>query len=70
MSSDTETAAEGLRQIAELYRVEADIRGAAPGQRISARQTSTAPLVAAFGEWLQEQRLRVSAKSRLGEKLA
>lgn len=23
----------------------------------------------AFGEWLQEQRLRVSAKSRLGEKL-
>ncbi|TCP41894.1 transposase IS66-like protein [Rhodovulum marinum] len=30
----------------------------------------SAPLVAAFGEWLQAQRLRVSAKSRLGEKLA
>jgi transposase-like protein len=27
-------------------------------------------MVAAFGEWLQTQRTRVSAKSRLGEKLA
>lgn len=66
----SEIAAEGLRRIAELYRVEADIRGMAPGQRLSARQARTAPLVAAFGQWLQEQRLRVSAKSRLGEKLA
>jgi transposase len=62
-------AAEGLRRIAELYAVEAKIRGMHPGQRLSARQARTAPLVAAFGDWLQEQRLRVSAKSRLGEKL-
>jgi len=41
-----------------------------PGQRLSARQTRTAPLVAAFGDRLQAQRLRVAAKSRLGEKLA
>jgi len=66
----SEIAAEGLRRIAEVYKIEADIRGAAPGQRLSARQARTAPLVAAFREWLQEQRLRVSAKSRLGEKLA
>lgn len=66
----SEIAAEGLRRIAEFYRVEADIRGTAPGQRLSARQARAVPLVAAFGEWLQEQRLRVSAKSRLGEKLA
>ncbi len=66
----SEIAAEGLRRIAEFYRVEADIRGTAPGQRHSARQARTAPLVGAFGEWLQEQRRRVSAKSRLGEKLA
>ena len=66
----SEIAAEGLRRIAEIYKVEADIRGCAPGQRLSARQARTAPLVAAFGEWLQKQRLRVSAKSRLGEKLA
>jgi len=63
-------AAEGLRRIAEFYAVEADIRGISPGQRLSARQTRTAPLVAAFGKWLQTQRCKVSAKSRLGEKLA
>src|SRR6056297_800595 len=62
-------AAEGLRRIAELYAVEAEIRGCGPEQRLEARQARTAPLVAAFGDWLQEQRLRVSAKSRLGEKL-
>ena len=66
----SEIAAEGLRRIAELYKVEANICGVDPGQRLSVRQAQTAPLVAAFGDWLQEQRLRVSAKSRLGEKLA
>ncbi|WP_172332884.1 transposase, partial [Mangrovicoccus sp. HB161399] len=66
----SEIAAEGLRRIAEFYRIEAEIRGMGPGQRLSARQARTAPLVAAFGTWLQEQRRRVSAKSRLGEKLS
>jgi len=66
----SEIAAEGLRRIAEFYAVEADIRGCSPGQRLSARQARTAPLVVAFGDWLQQKRLRVSAKSRLGEKLA
>ncbi len=66
----SEIAAEGLRRIAEFYKIEADIRGTAPGQRLSARQARTAPLVVEFGEWLQQQRLRISAKSRLGEKLA
>ncbi|OWY07596.1 IS66 family transposase [Thioclava sp. NG1] len=66
----SEIAAEGLRRIAEFYKIEADIRGTAPGQRLSARQARTAPLVVEFGEWLKQQRLRVSAKSRLGEKLA
>ena len=66
----SEIAAEGLRRIAEFYKIETDIRSIAPELRFSARQARTAPLVAAFGEWLQEQRLRISAKSRLGEKLA
>ena len=66
----SEIAAEGLRRIAEFYRIETEIRGMGPGQRLSARQTRTAPLVAEFGEWLQLQRRRASAKSRLGEKLA
>lgn len=62
-------AAEGLRRIARIYAVEAEIRGIDAGQRLSARQARSVPRVDAFGEWLQEQRLRVSAKSRLGEKL-
>ncbi len=48
----SEIAAEGLRRIAEFYAIEADIGGISPGQRLSARQTRTAPLFAAFGEWL------------------
>lgn len=66
----SEIAAEGLRRIAEFYAVEADIRGVSPGQRLSARRARTAPLVADFGGWLQAQRRKISAKSRLGEKLA
>ena len=66
----SEIAAEGLRRIAEIYGIEKDIRGTSSGQRLSARQARSVPLVAAFGDWLQAQRLRISAKSRLGEKLA
>ena len=66
----SEIAAEGLRRIAELYATEADICGTGPSQRLSARQARTAPLVASFKDWLTEQRSRVSAKSRIGEKLA
>ncbi|WP_264298891.1 IS66 family transposase [Pseudooceanicola spongiae] len=61
--------AEGLRRISELYRIEGEIRGMGPGQRLSARLAVTAPKVAEFGEWLQNQRPRISAKSRLAEKL-
>ncbi len=69
-SSGSEIAAEGLRRIAELYAIEADIRGSPPELRLAERQTRSAPLVEAFGEWLTQQRVRVSPKSRLGEKLA
>jgi len=40
-----------------------------PGQRLLARQTRTAPLVAAFGDWQRAPRRKISAKSRRGEKL-
>jgi len=38
-----------LRRIAEIYAVEKDIRGTSPGQRLSARQARSTPLVEAFG---------------------
>lgn len=62
-------AEEGLKRIAALYRIEADIRGLEPEQRLLERQRRSAPLVEAFGVWLKEQRPQISAKSRLGEKL-
>lgn len=67
--SGSEIAAEGLRRIAELYAIEAEIRGQSAEARLAARTARSAPLVDAFGAWLSEQRARVSAKSRLGEKL-
>ena len=69
-SSGSEIAAEGLRRIAELYAIEAEIRGSPPERRLAERQTRSAPLVQAFGDWLKQRRARVSPKSRLGEKLA
>ena len=43
-------AAEGLQRIAQIYAVEAEIRGIDSGQRLSARQARSVPLVDAFGE--------------------
>jgi len=65
----SEIAAEGLRRIAQLYKIEASVRGRSPEKRLAARQTQSAPLIADFRLWLTQQRSRISAKSRLGEKL-
>lgn len=62
-------AEDGLRRIAEFYRIEAEIHGRSPEARLAARQQRTMPLVEAFEFWLKQMRARVSAKSRLGEKL-
>jgi len=63
-------AEEGLRQIAVFYRIEDEIRGRSAEHRRAVRQQRTKPLVEAVGAWLSAQRDRVSAKSRIGEKLA
>jgi transposase len=69
-ASASPIAEEGLKRIAEIYRIETDIRGLGSDQRLAMRQQLSAPLVAAFGAWLKEKRSRISAKSRLGEKLS
>lgn len=63
-------AEQGLRQIAAFYRIEDEIRGRPAAERRAVRQARTKPLVEAFGIWLAAERDRVSAKSRIGEKLA
>ena len=60
----------GSEIVAELYAIEADIRGSPPERRLTERQKRSAPLVEAFGDWLRQQLAHVSPKSRLGEKLA
>tara|TARA_R110001592_G_scaffold206220_1_gene456973 strand:+ start:365 stop:1939 length:1575 start_codon:yes stop_codon:yes gene_type:complete len=65
----SEIAREGLERIAKLYEIEAEIRGLGHDQRLAVRMARTAPLVESFGTWLTEHRSRISAKSRLGEKL-
>ena len=59
----------GLERIGELYAVEKTLRGKPPATRQAVRWTESAPRVNRFGVWLDEQRSRVSPRSRLGEKL-
>ena len=68
-SNASPIAKAGLKRIAQLYRIEDKIRGEPPATRQFVRWTESAPLVNAFGVWLDEQRSRVSPRSRLGEKL-
>ena len=68
-SNGSPIAKAGLEQIARLYAIEKKIRGEEPATRQAIRWTEAAALVNAFGVWLDEQRERVSPRSRLGEKL-
>ena len=68
-SNGSPIAKAGLKRIAQFYKIEDRIRGQGPATRQFVRWTETAPLVNAFGVWLDEQRSRVSPRSRLGEKL-
>jgi transposase len=62
-------AQEGLKQIAALYRIEADIKGQSTDARLGARIVRTKPMLADFEEWLTQSRAKVSAKSPTGEAL-
>jgi transposase len=70
LADSSAIAREGLARIAELYAIEAEIRGKTAAERLSVRRQRSEPLVEALGTWLKQQRARISAKSRLGEKLA
>lgn len=63
-------AAEGLERIAQFYEIEAKISGKSPAERLAVRQQCAAPLVDAFGQWLEHSRARISRKSRMADKLA
>ncbi len=68
-NSTAPIAEDGLKRIAELYKIESEIRGFAPSARLATRQDQSAPKIADFETWLIHHRARVSAKSPLGEAL-
>jgi transposase len=64
-ATESPIAAEALRRIAEVYAIEARIRGRPPDQRRHIRQTETKPLLDAMKAWLEAELGRISAKSTL-----
>ena len=60
---------EALLRIAALYKIESEIRGLPPEQRMAVRQNQSRPLVDKFFAWLNAQAGRVSRKSELGKAL-
>ncbi|QEN86404.1 IS66 family transposase [Labrys sp. KNU-23] len=60
-------ATEALQRIAELYKIESDIRGRPAEERRAARQQKTRPIIDALEPWLREKLVLVSRKSKLAE---
>ena len=61
---------EALLRIAAVYKIEAEIRGLPPEQRMAVRQDRSRQLIDQFFTWLSAQAARVSRKSELGKALA
>ena len=61
-SSQSPIAGEVLRRIAELYRIEDEIRGQPPDARQAVRHDRSRPRVEALKVYLEEQLARVSGK--------
>ncbi|ENN86430.1 transposase [Rhizobium freirei PRF 81] len=60
-------ATEALRRIAELYRIEDDIRGRASEERRVNRQEKSRPIVDSLAPWLTQQLSLISQKTKLAE---
>ncbi len=60
-------ASEALARIAELYHVEADIRGHSADARRAARRKRSKPVLDALEPWLRDKLLMISQKAKLAE---
>ncbi len=58
-------AGEALRRIAEVYAIEARIRGSSAAHRVAVRRAETKPLMSALKVWLMERLGEISVKSSL-----
>lgn len=59
-----------LRQIAELYRIEAEVKGLDPPDRLARRQREARPVLDAFEQWIDQVSANVSPNSGLAKALA
>ena len=62
-------AAEALKRIAELYQIEAEIRGKTADDRRAARQQKAKPLVAALKAWLEKTLAQLAGGSTIAQAL-
>ena len=62
-------AAEGVKQIAALYRIERRIYGLPPAERLAVRQSEAVPLLDALRAWLTERLSQVAPRSELAKAL-
>jgi transposase len=60
-------ATEALRRIAELYAIDADVRGRSPAHRLLARRNRSKPMVDAMRLWFEAQLPLVPGRSTLAE---
>jgi transposase len=60
-------ASEALTRIAELYRIESEIRGMSAAERGRVRQTKSRPILEALEPWLRAKLGLISQKSKLAE---
>ncbi len=60
-------ATEAVKQIGELYKIEATIRGPPPDERLRVRKQHSLPLVEVLQAWLDLQLSRLPSGSRLAE---
>jgi hypothetical protein len=60
-------ATEALKRIAELYAIEAEIRGKSADERRAMRQEKTRPLIAALKAWLERTLPKVAGSSSIAQ---
>jgi transposase len=60
-------ATEALARIAELYRIESEIRGCSAEERRAIRQAKSRPVLEALEPWLRAKLALISQKSKLAE---
>ena len=66
-NSKSPIAEAAVRQIAQLYAIEATVRGISPDIRLAARKEHSLPIVAALKPWFEKQLSMISSGSTLAE---